>query len=328
MTSAGASPFQAPLGIALAAAILLLAAPARADDAAAAKVLFDHGLDEMKLGHYPAGCSAILESYKRNPLAGALFTLAECEAKRGRIATAVKRYEEYVALFVSLTRDKQARQHGRDAVSKEQIGVLTAQMPRVTLLLTPAAGAVATLDGIPLEATALGGPLPVDPGEHVVFAQAPGRPPVQQRFTIDRWEQKTVALTLRPPPPAPETTPPALRIAGFVAGGLGLGLLGAGAVTGGLALGKKGTVLQNCQFHAGIASCNAAGLDAGNAVTALGAASTGTFIAGAIALGVGVALVIATPGAPAHAEGRATRLEVGLLSAGPSHATLGATGAW
>jgi hypothetical protein len=288
----------APLG-----AAVLLAAPARADDAAAAKALFDHGLDEMKQGHYPAGCAALAESYKLSPLPGALFTLAECEAKRGRIATAVKRYEEYVQLFVKLPKDKQQRQHGRDILSKEQIGVLSAQLPKVTLLLGDAApaGVVATLDGVPLDRASLPGPFPVDPGEHVVFAQAPGGASVEQRFSIDKGEHKTVALALKPLSPAHQapdkvaSPPPALRIAAFVTGGLGIGLVGAGAVTGGLALAKKGTVQMNCTFDGahGIATCNQTGLDAGHAVTLLGAASTGTFIVGAVAIGAGIGLFVA-----------------------------------
>src|SRR5580700_6837901 len=124
--------------------VIFLAAPARADDPAAAKVLFDRGLDEMKQGHYAAACTAISESFEKNPLPGALFTLAECEAKRGRVATAVKRYEAYLALFAQLPRDKQAKQHGRDALSTTQIGALSPLVPKVTIALgaAPPAGVV------------------------------------------------------------------------------------------------------------------------------------------------------------------------------------------
>jgi hypothetical protein len=281
---------------------LLVAAPARADDAAAAKALFDHGLDEMKQGRYPAGCSAIAESYKLNPLPGALFTLAECEAKRGRIATAIKRYEEYAQIFVKLPKDKQHRQHGRDVLSKEQIGLLSAQVPKVTLLFdSPPSGVVATLDGVPLDRAALPGPFPVDPGDHVVFAQVQGGASVEKRFSVDKGEQKTVALTLKPlpsGPPVPDTassSPKPLRIASFAVGGIGIGLIAVGAVTGGLALGKKSTVQMNCMFDGahGIATCNQTGLDAGHAVTTLGAASTATFVVGTVALGAGIGLFVA-----------------------------------
>jgi hypothetical protein len=216
----------------------------------------------------------------------------------------VKRYEEYIQLFVKLPRDKQAKQHGRDVLSKDKIGVLTADLPRVTLLLGDPApsGVEATLDGVPLDRGALPGPFPVDPGDHVVFAQAPGAGSVEQRFSIGKGEQKTMALPLKLKPSAPAkpdapapSSPKALRVAAFVVGGLGLGLIAAGAVTGGLALGKKSTVQNNCMFDgaSAIATCNQTGLDAGNAVTQLGAASTGTFVVGAVALGTGVGLFVA-----------------------------------
>ncbi len=327
------------------AAFLLLSPPAagqappRAGDAATAKALFDHGLDEMKQGHYPEGCGALAESYKLNPQAGALFTLAECEAKRGRIATAIQRYEEYVAVFVKLSRDKQARQHGRDVLSKDQIGILSAKVPRVTLLLGTAAGAEVTIDGVVVDHAALAGPIPVDPGDHVVFAHASGGSPVEQRFSIAVAEQKTVSLSIEPkapPPPPPDPSPSGLRVAGFVAGGVGVVLLGVGAITGGLALGDKGTIQHDCKLNAstGIASCNQAGLAAGNDVTRLGAASTGTFIVGAAALAAGVGLLIAAPSTPKPGDKTGRRapgpsgLRVGVLSASPRGALLGMEGAW
>jgi hypothetical protein len=314
------------------------AQPPNSDDSAA-KALFDHGLEEMKQGHYAEGCGALAESYKLDPLPGALFTLAECEAKRGRIATAVKRYEEYVALFVKLPRDKQMKQHGRDVLCKEQIGILSAKVPHVTLLLgaqTPA-GLAVTIDGVPVESSALAGPIPVDPGEHVVFAKAPGAGSAEQRFTIDTGEQKTVSLSLvpeaKPPvaPPSDAPSPSPMRVAGFVTGGLGLAFIGVGAVTGGLALGKKSTIQNNCMLDGtrGIATCNPVGLDAGHAVTTLGAVSTGTFVVGGVALGVGVGLLVASRASPKNVEkngGRAFR--VGVLSAGPAGALLGTEGAW
>src|SRR3954463_15412762 len=125
----------------------------------------------MKLGHYPAACTALADSYQKNPLPGALFTLAECESKRGRVATAVKRYEEYLATFAKLSRDKQAKQHGRDGLSREQVRALGPQIPKLTL--TVPAGMTATLDGNPIDGAALASAIPLDPGDHVVNAQGP-----------------------------------------------------------------------------------------------------------------------------------------------------------
>jgi hypothetical protein len=316
-----------------AVAVLLFAAPARADDPAAAKVLFDRGLEEMKQGNYAAACTAIADSYEKNPLPGALFTLAECEAKRGRVATAVKRYEEYLSVFAKLSRDKQAKQHGRDTLSTAQIGALAPQVPKVTIALgaSPPAGVVTTLDGVPVDSSALSGPIPVDPGDHVVFVQAPGAPPIEQRFTVDKGDKKTLAIDVSPKPapaPAPPAGPSPLRIAAFVTGGVGLAALTAFAITGGLTLAKKGTIQQDCKLNGttGVATCNQNGLDAGNSAATLGAASTGTFIVGALALGAAVGLFIASPSAPRRTDTAGAHVDLAVLSAGPGGAVIGLEG--
>ena len=324
----------------LALAPTVFAAPARADEAAAAKALFDHGLDEMKRGRYEAGCPMLAESYARHPLPGALFTLAECEAKRGRVASAFKRYEEYLGVFTALPRDKQAKQHGRDTHSREQMAALAPQIPKIKLVLPARAGEVkVTIDGAALalahDWAALGAPIPVDPGDHLISVEAPPAPRTEQRFTIALREEKTLTLDIGPPDApssAPDSAPPApgggLRIAGYVVGGLGLAALTAGAITGGLALGKKGAIEAGCRLDdtRGVATCDRAGLSAGRAVETLGAVSTATFIGGLVAAGAGVGLLVFGLGSSKKAEPAAARATV--LSAGPGGVILGAEGTW
>src|SRR4051812_45897187 len=94
------------LAIPLALVLSTLAAPSAAQDVATAKALFNQGLAEMEAAHYDKGCPAIEESYKLDPRAGTLFTLAECENRRGRLATAVARYEDYLSLYSRLPQDQ------------------------------------------------------------------------------------------------------------------------------------------------------------------------------------------------------------------------------
>ena len=88
--------------------------PARAQDVATAEALFNKGMSEMNAGRYPTACPAIEESYRLDPRPGTLFTLAECAAKAGRVATAVSRYEDYLQLFARLAPKDQAKQMGRE----------------------------------------------------------------------------------------------------------------------------------------------------------------------------------------------------------------------
>src|SRR6185436_17789381 len=72
---------------------------ARADDAQA---LFDRGLKDMLAGRYSTGCSLIAESEKLDPRPGTLFTLAECYAKAGKLATALAHYGDFLAMHAAL----------------------------------------------------------------------------------------------------------------------------------------------------------------------------------------------------------------------------------
>ena len=76
--------------------MLLIAAPAAAD---AAQEIFDKGVADCDVGRDEAACSAFLKSYRLEKRPVALFRLAECEEKAGRVATAALHYDEYLDLF-------------------------------------------------------------------------------------------------------------------------------------------------------------------------------------------------------------------------------------
>src|SRR5262249_36486524 len=157
---------------------------------------------------------------------------------------------------------------------------LAPDVPELTVTLQPSAprGTAVTRDGAPASETALGVPMPLDPGEHVFTTQAPGGPATERRVTVGKGEKKAILLDVKPAPavvpaPAPVETlaPPAdqgpggRRIATFVVGGLGAAGVVLGAITGGMALGKKSTVDANCGsgIHASDpTACNATGFEA------------------------------------------------------------------
>src|SRR5690349_1860666 len=87
---------------------LALAAPAMGGDPDPSIDLFNQGLEAMRARRFEEGCPKLEQSYQLKPRPGTLFTLAECEAQRGRIATAVRRYEEYLKAFESMSPEEQA----------------------------------------------------------------------------------------------------------------------------------------------------------------------------------------------------------------------------
>jgi hypothetical protein len=186
--------------------------PARADEAAEAKALFEPGVADLEAGRFAQACPAIEQSYKLDPRPGTLFTLAECENKRGRLATAIRRYDEYLAAYGALSPDKMAKQGDREKIAREQKAALAARVPELTLALPPNAPPATrvTRDGAVVDQVELGTPVRVDPGDHVVITQAPGGPPTTARITLAAGERRGIALVVAPP--SAEAAPPASTV--------------------------------------------------------------------------------------------------------------------
>ncbi|WP_437978830.1 hypothetical protein WMF11_22170 [Sorangium sp. So ce295] len=290
-----------------------VAAPASAQALAVAESHFDRGRADMLAGRYETGCPALAESQRLDPRPGRLFTLAECEAKWGRIATAVARYNDYLAMVDRMSEAERDKQSARRKIALGQRSALAPLVPQLTLSLPPGApaGTRVQCDGMTLEQPSLGVALPVDPGEHVVTTQAPGGPATETRFTIDRSESKAIVLEVKPPagakpppakPPAPAPAPvPAqgpsgLRVVTYVTGGLGVAGLIVGSVTGWMALDASGVAADNCRdVSPDRARCKPDGLDAGNRAKQLGLVSTVGFGAGVALAGASALLFLLEP---------------------------------
>lgn len=181
---------------------LVSAAPgeawAQTSAAAPAAALFQRGLDDMLAGHYETACPAIAESQRLDPRPGTLFTLAECEAKSGKLASALAHYEDYLALVDRLPPRQRALQQERVRLSEAARGDLRPQVPRLLLRLSPGApsGTSVKVDGLELGTAALGVPLPVDPGEHVVVTRAPGRGPSIRKIAVAVAEHREEVLQI------------------------------------------------------------------------------------------------------------------------------------
>lgn len=301
------------------AAVLLLAvvaglapATAHAQDVAASEAQFERGLAAMEKGDYAIACPAIEESYRLDPRAGTMFTLAECENKRGRTATAATRYEDYLSFHARLPPDLQQRQGDRPHLAASQRDALRARAPRLTLVVPSALppGSRVSRDGIALAAPSWGIALPVDPGEHVVRLEAPGHAPSEIAVSIVDGEARSVVLQLGPataaPPPPPAAASPAVaspaeagltpaQTSGLVLVGVGVVGLGLGAGFGIATLSEKSTIDRVCGRVAddGTRLCDdASGTDAAASAATTGTISTVSFGVGAAAAVGGVLLIV------------------------------------
>jgi hypothetical protein len=285
---------------------LLARAPVARGQGSTAQAQFDYGLAEMEAGRYTSGCPALAESYRIDPHPGVLFTLAECENKWGKIASAFTHYEAYIDLFAHMSDEQKAHQRGRDRIAASQRDALRPMLPQLAIALPASAppGTMVTRDGDPLGAPSLGVALPVDPGEHVIVAKTPDGVRHETRVTLDPGQRRDVVLDLSAPAtPAPTAAPTAtpaptasptnmgtpVRTWAWIAGGIGLAGLAVGSIAGAVVMGDASTIQSQC--HPDL-SCSPAGLSAASQSRILGPISDVGFAVGGVGLATSLVLFL------------------------------------
>src|SRR3954471_5050284 len=158
---------------------LCVAAPARAQDSAAAEGLFKEARGLMNQKDYVAACAKFAESQRLDPSSGTLLNLARCYNLQGKTATAWAKYLEAGRL---------ARQQNRTAHADEARARAAELEPNLSYLTIVVTGlpndATIERDDVRLEPGSLGSKLPIDPGPHLVKVRAPGYKDQQVSVTI------------------------------------------------------------------------------------------------------------------------------------------------
>jgi hypothetical protein len=179
-------------------ALLLLSAPFSAfaqpagAEVALAEVLYQKGRQLMAEGKYAEACPKFAESYRLDAATGTLLNLASCHEGEHKLATAWLEYTEAVA---SAKRD-----HRDDRVkfAEEHLAAIEPKLSHLTVTADPGAEIPelkVQVDGVMLLGAARGVPAPIDPGEHVVEAQAPGRKPWSKRVRFGE-EKQDITVTV------------------------------------------------------------------------------------------------------------------------------------
>jgi hypothetical protein len=170
---------------------------------AVAEALFQAGRELLDQGKIDEACEKFADSQHLEPKLGTLLNLAVCHEKQDKTASAWAEFTQAEAQASALRRpDHQefARRHRK---------ALSARLSTLTIRWSnPAPDEVVALDGTPVGAAAIDTQLPVDPGEHVISASAPGRARFEQRTTVPHGPvNQTIdipELALTPAPSAPE----------------------------------------------------------------------------------------------------------------------------
>lgn len=178
------------------------------------------------------------------------YYMGVCEARLGALREAHRHLRQALALAAdrgASSESEATRRMVSEEADREATDVET-RLPKLTLRWAPAPpapGAAVQIDDEELAPSAREGVEQVwlDPGEHRLVAQAPGRLPLTLELRLEEGEQRAVDLRLEPvppaaPPPPPPRAPPAAveraapsgwqKTVGYAGLGVGAALVGAG----------------------------------------------------------------------------------------------------
>jgi hypothetical protein len=281
---------------------------------AAAEALFNQGRDLMTAAKFGEACPKFEASQQLDPGLGTMLNLAECYEKLGRTASAWAEYREAIPLA------RAAGSQARLDLATQRAQALQGRLSTLTIRAS-AEGADAQLevrrDGVALQAAELGSPIPVDPGEHVIEAVAPGKHPWSSKVQVagdaakvsveipklQADSEPAVApaasapvVTTSPATSAPPSDKPASstqRVTGLVLGGAGVVGLGFGTFFGLQASSKWSDAKEKCADYP--YGCGTDASDLRASARSAGTVSTVAFVAGGALLATGVVLYLTAP---------------------------------
>lgn len=289
-----------------------------AQQRAAAEMLFEEGRQAMDAGDFDTACAKFEESNRLDAASGTTLNLANCEERRGHVASAWERYRAAVRLLAEGDR--------RREFAKTKVRQLEPLVPHLTIELSADAPSETQVsrNGKTLTAS-LGVPLPLDPGDYTITAMAPGRLSADYEVTLEEGEQKSI--TVEPGEPIEDESKDTetkiivqkddgatARTLGYVFGGIGVASLAGAGVVGYLAYKNKQTMEQDCDLEAQteFVSCRSnAGLNAREQFRRNTLLADVLAAAGGVSLGVGIYFFVTAPDAPQAA------VEAGVFNGAP-----------
>lgn len=204
-----------------------------------AKKLFGEANAAYDRGEFDRAYQLFNEANGLVPGAVPKFRAAEALDKAGKVEGAISAYEAFLASNPPLDKNQE-----RIDSAKKRIEALKSQPAEVTVTITPAdaAGATILVDG----AQQTGTTFKVPPGKHVITVKAPGfeDATIEQTFTFAEKRDVPVELkkgdgatpppAVAPPMPPPTTPPPEEEQGGSskIPAYITLGLAGAGFIVG------------------------------------------------------------------------------------------------
>lgn len=205
--------------------LLALTAVATAQGNPAAEKVFQDGKALLAAGKTAEACDAFRRSQELEARVGTLLNLADCEEKRGRIASAWVAWVDARALAKRLD-------DARGALADQRAAALAPKLPYLTMKFAAAArpdGLVVRRNAVAVPSAELDLEVPLDPGRYDVEASAPGFVPWKQSIDLAIGQRATIEIpTLAIDASAPTPKPPGIVAEGSPPEGrshrLGVGL--------------------------------------------------------------------------------------------------------
>lgn len=295
------------------------ASPSRRDPAAA-DALFRAALDARDKGDWGTACKKFKASMELDPAASTLINIAKCHEHEGKLATAWADINR--AMVLNRETAGEQRREELAHYGKGLIANLEPRLPKLKIIIHSSPGGLEIKrNGVDVS-TALGDPLPVDPGVHEIEATARGY--VTEKRTVQVAEKQTLTVELSL---VKDVTSPR-RVTAYVVGGVGLAGLVLGGVTGAMVIYKGSVIEKNCGEGAGFPianACNKTGHEAFLEAMDISPVSTIGFGVGAAGV-VTAAILLATERKRAPVASRGFHL--GVLTAGRDSAIFGIRGEW
>lgn len=293
------------------------------DDAKArARALANRGYELFQEGRYEEANGHFREAERIFHATTIVVMIGETYEHLDRLADAEAMYalaaEEKLASYAPQAfRDAQA-------TARERLAALAPRVPRIELRLRrPLDGRrmEVTVDGVPVAASRLPGPLGVDPGTRVIEVRIAGAAPARHVVTLVEGGRSVLEIdgeagagdvtpnaAEAPPPGDPSSGLVIPAIASLAVGGGGLVL---GTVAGVIALGKRSDLDDRCLDGRCFPEDRALADEVSTAATW----STVGFVVGGVGIAAGAVLLWADAASTPERPGAAVHLEPGLGAA-------------
>ena len=185
------------------AVLVVVAVSAVAHANPAAEKVFQDGKALLAEGKTDEACDAFRRSQELEARVGTLLNLADCEERRGRIATAWVAFVDARALAMRLN-------DARATLADQRAAALAPKLSYLTMKVATAGrpeGLVVRRNGASVPTAELDLEVPLDPGRYEIEASAPGLVAWKQSIELALGQRATIeipALVVDPAAPAPK----------------------------------------------------------------------------------------------------------------------------